>query len=164
MPALQVSGNLKVSTSASENLTLGIGSGTFTQAASKTLTFQNGSGANKVGQNYSISKTAAGAADTYTLSAIVDGLGRTIVFTTIRMLYLTHDGTVDGQPLLFGAAATQPWLGPFSVATTTLKVTAGGILIIGGPLLTAYPVTAGDKIKIDPGANSIPYTLHILGE
>jgi hypothetical protein len=164
MPALLVTGNPKVSTSAVETLTLGIGTGSFNMAASKTLTFSNGVGSGKVSQNYSISKTAAAAADTYTLSAIVDGLGRTIVFATIRMLVITNDSTVDGQPLLVGNAATQPWLGPLSVATTTMKVTAGGVLVIGGPLLTAYPVTAGDKLKVDPGANSIPYTLHILGE
>jgi hypothetical protein len=164
MPALIVSGNLKVSTSASEALTLGIGTGTFMQAASKTLTFANGAGANKVSQNYSVSKTAAAAPDTYTLSAIVDGLGRTIVFTIVRMLYLTHDGAVDGQNLLFGNPATNPWAGPFDDATATIKIGPGGILILGNPLATGYPVTAGDKIKIDPGANSIPYTLHILGE
>jgi hypothetical protein len=164
MPALQVTGNLKVSTSATENLTLGIGTGSFSQSASKTLNFKNGAGANSVGQNFSISRTAAGAPDNYTLSAIVDGLLRTIVFTTIRMLVITNDDTVDGHTLLVGGAAAPAWVGPFDDATATLKVPAGGILALGAPLLTAYPVTAGDKLKVDPGPNTIPYTLHILGE
>jgi hypothetical protein len=164
MPALQVTGNLKVTTSATENLTLGIGTGSFSQSASKNLNFTNGSGANKVGQNYTISRTAAGAPDNYTLSAIVDGLLRTIVFATIRMLVITNDDTVDGHTLLVGGATAPAWVGPFDDATATIKIPAGGILALGAPLLTAYPVIAGDKLKIDPGANTIPYTLHILGE
>lgn len=164
MPALSVTGNLKVTTSATENLTLGIGTGSFSMSAAKNLNFTNGTGANKIGQNYTISKTAAGAPDNYTLSAIVDGLLRTIVFVTIRMLVITNDSTVDGQTLLIGGASAPAWVGPFDDATATIKVPAGGVLVLGAPLLTAYPVTAGDKLKLDPGANTIPYTMHILGE
>jgi hypothetical protein len=163
---LNVTGNLDVSIRATETLVVGLGSGQIQPSLAVSLAFGAGVGANNIQWTFSKSATATAAPVTYTLSALVDDQGRTIVLAKVRAFVIAHLGSVDGQPLLVGGAATNPWAAPFGSATDRQSVRAGGVYAFGGPLATAYPVVAGssDQLKVDPGANTIPFKLMFLGE
>jgi hypothetical protein len=163
---LNVTGNLDVSIRAAEKVTVGLGSGQLAPSLAVNLAFGTGTGANNVQWSFSKSATATAAPVTYTLSALVDDLGRTIALTKVRAFVIAHLGTVDGQPLTIGAAATNPWLAPFADVSDKLVIRAGGVLVMAGPLATGYAVTAGssDQLKLDPGANTIPFKTFFMGE
>jgi hypothetical protein len=163
---LNVTGNLDITIRAVESLVVGLGSGQLAPTLAVSLAFGNGTGSGNIQWTFSKSATAAAAPVTYTLSALVDDQGRTIVLAKVRAFVIAHMGSVDGQPLLVGGAATNPWAAPFGSATDRQSVRAGGVYAFGGPLATAYPVVAGssDQLKVDPGANTIPFKLMFLGE
>ncbi len=164
---MNVSGSMKASVSLSENLSAGLGSGTLNDSVSVNQSLNNGTGSCNVALRYTISKTANAAADTYTLSATTDALNRAVAFTKVRLLVIVNQSTTDGQDLIVGNAALHPWSAPFNgVGTSDIIVKAGGTLILLAPLATAFPVTSGvsDQLKIDPGANAVPYQLLIAGE
>jgi hypothetical protein len=163
---LNVTGNLDVSIRATETLVVGLGSGQIQPSLAVSLAFGAGVGANNIQWTFSKSATATAAPVTYTLSALVDDQGRTIVLAKVRAFVIAHLGSVDGQPLLVGGAATNPWAAPFGSATDRQSVRAGGVYAFGGPLATAYPVVAGssDQLKLDPGANTIAFKIFFLGE
>jgi hypothetical protein len=161
-----VTGNLNVSLTATETIAAGLASGQLSPSLAVALAFGAGTGSGNVQWVWSKSATAAAAPVTYTLSALVDDLGRTIALTKVRALVIAHLGTVDGQPLTAGGASSNPWLAPFADVSDKAVIRAGGVLVLAGPLATAYPVTAGssDQLKLDPGANSIPFKIMIVGE
>jgi hypothetical protein len=163
---LNVTGNLDITIRATETLVVGLGSGQVQPSLAVSLAFGNGTGAGNIQWTFSKSATAAAAPVTYTLSSLVDDQGRSIVLAKVRAFVIAHLGSVDGQPLLVGGAATNPWAAPFGSATDRQSVRAGGVYAFGGPLATAYPVVAGssDQLKVDPGANTIPFKLMFLGE
>jgi hypothetical protein len=163
---LSVTGNLDVSIRAAETLANGLGTGQLSPSLPVNLAFGSGVGAGNIQYVFSKSATAAAAPITYTLSALVDDLNRTIALSKVRAWVLANLSQVDGQLLTVGGAATNPWLAPFGDVSDKLVVRAGGVLVLAGPLATAYPVTAGasDQLKVDPGANTIPFKLMFLGE
>jgi hypothetical protein len=163
---LNVTGNLDVTIRATESLVVGLGSGQVSPALTVSLAFGNGTGAGNIQWTFSKSATAAAAPVTYTLSSLVDDQGRSIVLAKVRAFVIAHLGSVDGQPLLVGGAATNPWAAPFADVSDKLVVRAGGVYAFGGPLATGYAVTAGssDQLKVDPGANTIPFKIFFLGE
>src|SRR4051812_39864866 len=94
-----VTGSLVATVSASERVTNGIGTGSIAPSLAASLTFANGAGANSINYVWSKSATATAATVTYILSALTDDLGRSVPFTKIRVFFLQHLGTTDGQPL-----------------------------------------------------------------
>jgi hypothetical protein len=163
---LNVTGNLDVTIRATENIANGLGSGQLAPTLAVSLAFGNGTGANNVNEVWTKSATAAAAPVTYTLSALVDDLGRTIPIAKVRGIVAANLSGTDGQTLTIGGAATNPWAAPFGSATDKLKIPAGGAFAMGAPLATGLGVTAGasDQLKVDPGANTIPFKLMFLGE
>jgi hypothetical protein len=165
---LNVTGNLDVSIRATEAtaVTIGLASVQVAPTLAVALSFGSGVGANKIQGLFSKSATATAAPVTYTLSALVDDLGRTIALTKVRALVIAHLGTVDGQPLTIGGATTNPWSAPFADVSDKVIIRAGGVLVLAGPLATGYAVTAGssDQLKLDPGAATIPFKIFFLGE
>jgi hypothetical protein len=163
---LNVTGNLDISIRATESLVNGLGSGQVAPALTVSLGFGNGTGANNINEVWTKSATAAAAPVTYTLSALVDDLGRTIPIAKVRGIVVANLSGTDGQTLTIGGAATNPWTAPFGSATDKLKIPAGGPFALGAPLATGLGVTAGasDQLKLDPGANTIPFKIFFLGE
>jgi hypothetical protein len=137
-----VTGNLTVTASATETVTNALASGSLSPILSVALAFGSGTGALKIQYTWSVSATATASPVTYTLSALTDGLGRSVPLTKVRGLVIAHLGTVDAQPLTVGGAA------------------------LAGPLATGYVVAAGssDQLKLDPGINTIPFKIMIMGE
>jgi hypothetical protein len=164
--AQSVTGALSVSATASEAITNGLSTGRLAPALAASLTFGTGTGANNVQYCWTKSATATAATVTYTLSALADDLGRSVPFTKVRCLVITHLGAVDAQPLTVGGAALHPWLAPFGDVTDKVVIRSGGCLVLAGPLTTGYAVTSGvsDQLMLDPGANTIPFKIMIMGE
>lgn len=164
---MNVTADIKLTATAVETLTVGLGSAPVPSAIAQALSFTNGTGANNVNKVFSKSATAAASTpDTYTLSALTDDLGRTVAFSKVRVLIVINLETTDGHDLTVGNAATNPWVGPFGAGTNTVSIGAGGFLVLVAPLATAYAVTSGasDQLMLNPGANSVAYKILILGE
>lgn len=164
---MNVTADIRLTASAVEQLTIGLGTAPITSTASSSLSLASGTGANAINKVWSKSSTPAiGTPDTWTLSALTDDVGRTVAFGKVRALVVINLDAVDGHALILGNAATNPWAGPFGAGTNTVKVPAGGFLALVGPLATAFAVTAGtsDQLKVDPGANSVPYKILLVGE
>jgi hypothetical protein len=163
---LNVTGNLDVTIRATESLVNGLGSGQLAPTLAVSLGFGSGTGANNIQYTWSKSATAAATPITYTLSALVDDLGRTIALAKVRAWVIANLSQVDGQFLTVGGAGTHPWLAPFADVSDKAVIRAGGVLVLAGPLATAYPVVAGtsDQLMIDPGTFTIPFKIMILGE
>lgn len=161
--SLNVTANLKLSVTTSETLATGLGTGTVGGTSGLNVAFANGTGANNINEYWSKDHTAAAAADTYTLSALTDAVGRTVAFAKIRLLMIVNLSTF---PLTVGNAGTHPWAAPFDAATDTVKVPAGGCLLLVAPDSSGLAVASGtsDQLKIDPGANTVEYQITIFGE
>lgn len=160
-----VTGKVTLQLVAQENLATGLGSGPVQTIINFALALANGTGANNIQENFSASSTpAASTPDTWVLSALVDGAGRTVAFAKVRVLALINTGT---QPLVVGNAGTHPWAAPFNgVTTAEVEVRPGGVLLIVAPDATALAVTSGssDQLKVDPGASPGAYQIFIVGE
>jgi ABC-type sulfate transport system substrate-binding protein len=161
-----VTGNLNVSASATETIANGLASGSLSPGLAVSAAFAAGTGANKIQYTWTKSATATAAPVTYTLSALVDDLGRTIPLAKVHTLVIAHLGVVDAQPLTIGGAASAPWLAPFGDISDKIKIYAGGVLALSAPLATGFAVATGtsDQLKLDPGANTIPFKIHLMGE
>lgn len=161
-----VTGELVVSIKAAETIANGLGTGQLSPSLAVTLTFGSGTGSGKVQQNWTRSATAAAAPVTYTLSAMVDDMGRSVPLAKVRGIVIANLSQTDGQTLTIGGAATNPWLAPFGDVSDKLKIHAGGVFALAAPLATGLGVTAGssDQLKIDPGASSIPFKIFFLAE
>jgi hypothetical protein len=161
-----VTGNLNVSATATETISNGLASGSLSPALSVALAFAAGVGALKIQYTWTVSATATATPVTYTLSALTDGLGRSVPLTKVHAIVIAHLGTTDAQPLTVGGAASNPWVAPFADVSDKLKIAAGGVLALAGPLATGYAVASGssDQLKLDPGANTIPFKILIMGE
>jgi hypothetical protein len=161
-----VTGNLNVSVTATETLANGLASGSLSPGLAVTAAFGSGTGANKIQYTWTVSATAAATPVTYTLSALTDGLARSVPLTKVHTIVIAHLGVVDAQPLTIGGAASAPWLAPFGDVSDKVKIYAGGVLALSAPLATGFAVAAGtsDQLKLDPGANTIPFKIHIMGE
>jgi hypothetical protein len=165
---LNVTGNLDVSIRATEATAVAIGLASVQIAPSLpvNLAFGAGTGALKIQQVWTKSATATAAPVTYILSALVDDFGRSIPLAKVRGIVIANLSGTDGQTLLMGGATTNPWLAPFGDVSDKVVIRAGGVLVMAGPLLTGYAVTAGasDQLKLDPGAATIPFKIFFLGE
>lgn len=162
-----VTGNLSVSSTASETVTNGLASGTLGPSLSVSLAFTNGTGTTAIQYVFSYSETLAiSTPRTWTLSALTDSLGRSVPFAKVRSIVIANLATVDGYTITVGGAASNPWLAPFADVSDKLKVPAGGCLVLAAPLATAFAVTASssDQLKLDPGANAVAYKILISGE
>ena len=162
-----VTGNVKVTGAATETVTDGIGSGSIAESLAATLTFNNGTGSGNINLHYSEDTTLVSTTATRTLSALTDGLGRTVAFTKVRYIIIVNLETTDGHDLIIGAAALHAWGAPVnSVSGGEIVIKAGGCLVLAAPLATALAVTSGtsDQLKLDSGANTVHYQMLIGGE
>ena len=159
---LSVTGNIKCSLAASEALTAELATATLGASLAYAKAFGNGTGANNINQWWTDTRTLAVSTPvTLTLSALIDGLGRSIPFTKLRVIMIKNNGTAN--LIVGGATAPVPI---FSDATDKIPVRPGGCLIIVAPDASGIGVTAttADGLKLDPGATACPVEVAILGE
>jgi len=134
-----------------------------------SLTFSNGTGANKAQAVFADNRSlAASASEDLDLSgALVDVYGNTISFATIKAILVVADST-NGSTLSIGGAATNAFVNWVANASDIVKIRSGGFLLLAAPDVTGYPVTAGtgDLLHIandDAGAGAI-YDIMLIGE
>ena len=112
-------------------------------------------------------RTVTAAAETLDLTALtrtVQGNTVTTNFAKIKGLLIHNRNTTAAKKLTIGAAATNAWTAWSSVATSTILIQPDGQLHLWAPDLAAWAVSGTTKnLKIDPGADTIEYTIAILG-
>lgn len=105
---------------------------------------------------------AAGVVTIDLTSDLSDIYGNTVALVKIRGIWLTNESIVSGELLTLGGNVMAGLLG---VNTYTVIVHPGPGQWIQEAPIDGYTVTntTQDQFTIDPGANTIAYTLRILG-
>lgn len=131
---------------------------------SQNVTLENGSGSNQASEVFSDTRTlASGASEALDLNGVLlDAVGGTVSFTTVKILAIKNKGTTD---LTVGGNATNGFISPFGTATDTIKVQAGGLLLLAAPGAGfAVAAATADQLKIANAAGaSCDYDIIIVG-
>lgn len=123
----------------------------------------DGTGVNQASKVWSYTGSLAATSITYDLTSLTGVLG-TVSFSTIKMIYISNNGTTDGQDLTVGNATTAPFSGWLSSGTTTEKVRSNGFMLKFAPGTgLAVSVGTSQNLKIDAGANTLGYTIICIG-
>ncbi len=164
---MNIVGNINLSIGIDETLSFDGQNAAPHLGLNPTQAFANGTAANQCDLKWSHTSTlAAGSNDTYTLSALTDGLGRSVAFARVRAILIVPQSTVDGDDLAVGGAATHEWLAITGSAGQTYLVKSKGFDLKVAMNTTGFPVTAStsDQLKIhNSGANPITYTITLVG-
>lgn len=113
---------------------------------------------------YQASGTASATPTDIDLTTVtnVDG---TTGFSYIRAMFIFNDATTDAYTLTTGGG-TNPFKTYLGGTTPTLAIDPGGVFILLKPLgTTGHAVTnsSNDIVRLDPGANNVPYRIVIVG-
>ena len=161
---MNISGSLMASVEISESLADGLESGGLTLSELATLPFTAGTAASECDLKWSTSSTlAAGASETWTLSALTDGLNRAVDFARVKLILIETGATVDGDDLIIGNAPANPWAAIFGAGGQSESVKSLGVLLRAALNTTGYPVAAGssDQLKIANASSANPITYRI---
>lgn len=106
--------------------------------------------------------------DLYAFGGARDAVGAVFALSRIVALAITNKNLVAGQNLLIGGeGSAAAWVAPFNgVNTAKLSIEPGGTILLVAPSLAAWPVTSATVshlLKIDAGANTIPYDIMVIG-
>lgn len=122
----------------------------------QSMQFEDGAGANQANKMFSSRRTInASSTDDIDLSgSLVNDLGDPVVFTAIKAIQIRHIS--GGNPAVVGAAAVNPFVGPFGAGTHTIAVPVGGVLMLARNDAGGWAVGAGasDILRISNGAGS----------
>ena len=124
--------------------------------------YTTGSGANQVNAWYATTRSAAAAADTIDLDAdLADAFGTTLVFTSIKEIWIINRSTASGEDLTISGDAMLAFVGNNAHQA---KAAAGGMWHQSAPV-DGFAISSPDQdvLSIDPGANTISYDLIIAG-
>jgi hypothetical protein len=128
-----------------------------------STTYGNGTAANQCQKCYQHAGTAAAAPVDIDLTTTANTDGTT-GFAFVREVVIVNLGGADGLDLTTGGGTNPfaPYLGG-TAPTTTIK--AGTARTFSNPLSAlGWPVSGGAKtIRLDPGANNVPYQVFIFG-
>lgn len=158
---LSVNGTL---TSASVDL----GSASQSLNTSFKQAFANGTAANQANQMFADTRSIAGSSDDDLdlAGSLVDGIGNTITFTSIKAIII-HAASTNGDALHVGAAAANGFTTFFGSSTDLIKIRPGGSFMIVNPEANGYAVTAGtaDKFRIsNQDASTASFDIVLIGE
>jgi hypothetical protein len=135
---------------------------------SRTLTFQDGVGADQAQKVYAKERTIAPSAnDDLDLSgSLVDPLGNVLAFTGIKLIRIIADPTNVNDVVVGNAAATQ-FQGPFGAVAHTVKIGPGDEMTFTKRSAAGWPVVnaASDLFRIANGGagTSVKYQIIIVG-
>lgn len=118
--------------------------------------------------------TATAAPSDIDLKATTDPKGQAINFARVRFIEVLNLADVDARVLRIDGTVTNGWVQPFDGITTAklvipAGVTTGGVLypgvfLLGGPNLTGLVTGSSNKVlRLDPGANTVPWQVNLLG-
>lgn len=117
------------------------------------LSLADGTGTDKGDKQWHDQRTvAASTNDDIELDAVVDAFGDALAVAKVKMLFIKNNSTT--QTLTVGAAATNPWQGPFGATNDTIAVPPSGCLVLFNG--AGWTVTSGsaDQLRIANGAGS----------
>lgn len=174
---MAVSGNLTAGISVSEKITPttieSIASRAI-KAGQTSITLDDGTSDFQCKFIWSDRLALAATTKTYDLTALpvpnVAGYGTgspIITLAKVKAIYLINESITDGQILYFGNAGSNIWSACFDTSTNR------ELIMPGSPMLKSNLMAQGSNpwtvdathknIKIDSGANTITYTIVILG-
>jgi hypothetical protein len=167
---MNISATVLAALTITETLADGLVSGTLAGGIDLKADFTPGTGARQADLHWETPAAvtlAAGASITYTLSALVDGLNRTVAFARVRGFGVDNSGTTtDGYNLLVASGATNGWKATFGGVAGQFLVFAAGVEVKLAPLATGMVVTAGtsDQLTItNQGAGPATFTMALIG-
>lgn len=161
-----LTGQIDINVAARRKITGGLSTPTEDLAYAIALTLENGTGVNQA--QYFYNATLAFSISTpQTLDvfgSLVDGLGVTMNFATVRAIIIKNKSETAGQILTVGGAASNQFAGMFSDVSDKLVIRPGGTAILLAPR-DGYTVTTGtaDQLKFDPGAAAFSADVIIIG-
>lgn len=131
------------------------------------MSFVNGTGANQCSKYYYETITLNNTSRTIDLTNLTGTFAGTITFSKIKVIYVSLVGSGnDGDSLLVGGAASNPFQAPWDDATATEKVMAQGVMLKVNPLAgTTNPWTvdaSNCNLKTSTTAN-LTYVLFLAG-
>lgn len=131
--------------------------------------FQTGTGAGQADQMFFDQRNivASGTDDLdLTGTALKNALNADIAFARVKALIIEALGT-NVNNLIVGAAAANPWVGPFGAGTHTVQVRPGGLLVMVCSDATGWAVVAGtgDQLRVanSAGGSAVDYKIAIIG-
>jgi len=159
-------GTMKINFSGTQAATPDKGSAAHSVAQAVNQAFANGTAADQANQMYVDTRTIAGSSndDIDLAASLVDELGATITFTSIKGFLITSDAA-NGDVLNIGAG-TNAFFSFFGDTTDILKVHPGGTAMLVNPTAAGYAVTAStaDILRIaNADASSATYTIYLIG-
>jgi hypothetical protein len=128
-----------------------------------SITFSDGTSANKFTKCYYFSGSAAATPTIINLSTIVCTDG-TVGMAYVRAIIGANDNTTDGQTLIYGGGTT-----PFNpdsggtTPTTTIQAGAAKLLVYKPLGTTGHAVSTNINLKFDPTAATVAFRVWVFG-
>lgn len=131
-------------------------------AYSSSLTSGTGTGqANAVhSERYTIAQSGTQVID---LSAITDDLGQSVAFTAIKQIIVTA-GSANAAVVTLKPNGTEGWVAAFNAAADTLKISAGGCVVLANPEGAGWAVVDNttDKLLLTNTSASASATVDVV--
>lgn len=170
---MNVSQNIIVNDTVTEQLAYGGASIGATSPESPSFSFANGSSTSgTIGGTIDLAwmkavaagtavTLAAGASVTYVLSALTDDLGRAVAFARLRRFALRITAKTVGGALTVGGATANPCT---DIVNGTFKVTDYELKIFSDPVGAVVAAGSSDQLKIaNLSANPITFEIALTG-
>jgi hypothetical protein len=160
-----ITSDLRISSRATSTGTGDTGTPIFTSLVEVTSSQASGTTSGKQDLLWEDTGTAAISTpvDIDLAGSLTDKFGVAVVFAEITRLTIKNNETGTGKTLTVGAGSS-PWISWLKATGDAIVIAPGGTFVLDNPL-DGYPVTAttADILRLDPGANSVNYTIQILG-
>lgn len=129
------------------------------------FTWQSGTAINNADLVWASSRSLAATNETLTFAggSVSDVFGTALTFVKIKLIAIRNLATTAGFNLTVGNALHP--LPLFSAGTATMTIGPDGRWFRAEPSLAGIAVGSGatDSIKIDAGANTVPYQILVIG-
>lgn len=137
-----------------------IGSASHTIDEKLRFAFTEGTGLEQATDIFSDAFTGQ-ATQTYDLAGgVVNALGQTLTFAAIKAIIVKNTGTSE---ITYGGGAS-PFLGFIGAAAHTLKIPAGGMLVLVDPTAAGQAVVAGTGDVLTLTGTAISGSVWVIGE
>ena len=150
--------NIGVSVQANLVTPLDLGNATFPLAVAKRFAWASGSGANQALKIFSDQRTVATTETLDLAGTLVDALGVTLTFATVKLLYFFAAAANAGN-LSVGGGNWSAWTG---AAGDLVFVQPGGVFLLTAPG-TGFTVTATSADVLTVAGTNALYDVVIIG-
>lgn len=138
-------------------------------ALKSQASFAPGTGLGQADKMFAASRTIAASAndDIDLAGSLVDPLGAVVVFAGIKAIFVEALAT-NVNDVLIGPAATNGFLGPWSLAADKTRIRPGEFFCITNRSATGWAVTAGtgDLLRLTNGGagSTVGYNIVLVGD